>query len=89
MVSNRNDCEVEAKDFLSKLSSWKEESHRQLSNIINCHSSNISDGIKDLAEEVCSLQSEVSLIRKEKSVLLETVDNLNGEIKQLNCKIQS
>ena len=28
-------------------------------------------------------------MRKERSVLLETVDNLNGEIRQLNAKLQS
>ena len=92
MVRKRNgrtDCHVDAKDLLAKLSSLKEQSYKQFSDIIDCYSSSISDGIRDLTDEVSDLQSELSLMRKEKSVLLETVDNLNGEIRQLNAKSQS
>ena len=87
--NGRTDSQVEAKDLFAKLSSLKEESYKQFSNMIDCYSSNISDGIRDLTDKVSDLQSELSLIRKEKSVLLETVDNLNGEIRQLNAKLQS
>ena len=92
MVRKRNgrtDCHVDAKDLLAKLSSLKEQSYKQFSDIIDCYSISISDGIRDLTDEVSDLQSELSLMRKEKSVLLETVDNLNGEIRQLNARLQS
>ena len=84
----KNDCPREAKDLFGKLSLWREESYRQFSSIINCHSRNISDGIRDLTEEVCDLEAELSFMRKERSVLLETVDNLNVEIRQLNAKLR-
>ena len=83
--NGRKDCQMEAQDLFSKLSSLREESYRQISDIIHCHSISITDGISDLTQEVCSLQTELAAVRKEKSVLLETVDNLNGEIRQLNA----
>ena len=83
-----NDCLVEAKDLFAKLSSLREESYRQFTDLMNCHSSNIRDGIRDLTEKVYSLQSELSVMRKEKSALLETVDDLNREIRQLHIKSQ-
>ena len=87
-INIRSDCQVEAKDLFAKLSTLREESYRQFSDIISCHQSNISDGIRGLTEEVNGLQSELSVVRKEKSVLLETVDSLNGEIRQLNAKLE-
>ena len=39
-----------------------------------------------LYEEVCGLKAELSNVRKERKVLLETVDNLNVEIRHLNAK---
>ena len=85
-ISGRNNCQLEADEVFSKLSSWREETYRQFSNILSCHS-NISEGIRDLTEEVWGLQLELTVVRKEKSVLLETVDNLNGDIRQLNAKL--
>ena len=84
----RNDCQREAKDLFEKLTSFREESNRQISSIINSHSSNINNGIGDLVEEVGSLRDELDVLRKERTVLLETVDNLNGEIRHLNDKLQ-
>ena len=84
----KKECLREAKDLLEKLNSWRDESHRQISSIITSHSGNINNGIKGLVEEVCDLKSEVSVLRKERTVLLETVDNLNGEIRHLNDKLQ-
>ena len=90
MKSNgRSDCQAEAKDLFAKLSSLREESYRQFYNIISCHEINISNGIRDLTEEVNGLQSELLVVRKAKSVLLETIGNLNGEIRQLNAKLES
>ena len=76
------DCQSEASDLFKNLSDLRVEFDGQFSNIINSHSSNINDGIQDLYEEVCGLKIELSDMRKERKVLLETVDNLNGEISQ-------
>ena len=89
MSLDKTDSLREAQDLLANLNLWKEESHRQVSRIINSHSSSISTGFNTLLEENRSLQIELSVIRKEKAVLLETVDNLNGEISQLNTRLQS
>ena len=82
------DCQSKAKKFFEELASWKEESHKQISNIINSHSGNINDGINALVEEVGGLQTELSVLRKERTVLLDTVDNLNGEMRRANAKLQ-
>ena len=78
----------ETKDLFEKLISWKEESHRQISSTINSLSSNIDIGFQDLVEEVCGIQSELLVLRKERTVLLDTVGNLNSEIRQLNSKLR-
>ena len=88
MSNNKNGCLEDANDLFEKLSSWSEESHGQITKIITSHNSSIRKGIRDLAEEVDGLQAELSIIKKERTVLLETVDNLNGEIRQLNAKLQ-
>ena len=81
------DFQSEIRVLFEKLTSLREESHRQFSDIINSHGGSISDGINDLFAEVSNLQDELSVVRKERNVLLETVDNLNGEIRQLNSKL--
>ena len=88
MSEGQRDCLREARDVFEKLSSLKEESHKQFSDIINSHSGSINKGIHDLIEEVSELKAELSVIRKERNVLLETVDNLNGEIRHLNAKLK-
>ena len=80
-------CQIEVNEVFDKLRSLREESLRQFSDIIDSHSSSISKRIGGLIEEVCDLRAELSVFRKEKHVLLETVDNLNGEIRQLNAKL--
>lgn len=75
----RKDCEVKA--VFDKLSSWWEKSQNEFTEIISGHS-----GSCDLAEEVNKLQAELTVIRNERSVLLETVGHLNAEIKGLTAK---
>ena len=81
------DFQSEVRVLFEKLTSLREESHRQFSDIINSHGGSISDGINDLFAEVSNLQDELSVVRKERNVLLETVDNLKGEIRQLHSKL--
>ena len=74
----------EVKDLFSELGSWMEESRRKFSNIIFLHNSNIIKGVNDLVEANVKLQAELSAVKKEKNVLIETVNSLNGEIKRHN-----
>ena len=79
-----NDTQSEVRNLFKKLSSWKEESQRELSDIINGCTYNINKGIKDLVEEVCDLKTQLSLKTEECNDLLETVDKLNGEIRHMS-----
>ena len=58
-------CQSEVRAVFEKLTSWRDDSHRQFSDIIKSHSSSISEGINDLVEEVSELKAELSVIRKE------------------------
>ena len=79
---SQNPCHTEIRDLFKKLKSWREESNRQFYNIMNSHSRNIDNGFRDL-------ESELSDMREEKNVLLQTVDDLHNEIRQLNVKLQA
>ena len=85
-MANKYECQDEVRDLFEKLSSWRDESEKQITGMINSHSSSISKGISDLTKEVCDLQAELIAIRKERNVLLDTIENLNDEIKHLNKK---
>ena len=75
----------EVKDLFYKFNSLREETHKEFSTIINGHSESISKGIDDLVEE--ELQAQVSIIAHERNVLLETVANLNSEIRKLSARL--
>ena len=68
-----------------KLSSWRKESQRELSNIINSYNISINKGVNDLVQEVCDLKSELSTVKVEKNYLLETVNNLSSENQKLRA----
>ena len=80
-------CQSEVRHLLEKLSSWREESNRQFSNIIDSHTQNINKGVNDLAEEVCDLRTKLAIITKERNDLLENVGKLSGENRQLKAVI--
>ena len=73
--------------FFNQLISRRDESHQQISDIINYHNNAIKEGINNLVKKVSYLEEELSFIRKERNVLLETVENLNSEIRHLSAKI--
>ena len=77
------------KDIINNLSSWRHESHRQMSNIISSHSRTVDEGINDIFLEVRDLQAQVTVLIKEKEALLETVNILNNEIRQMSVKLPS
>ena len=76
----------EVEDLFNKFSSLRDKTHKQFTTLINAHNESINNGIKNLVEEVCQLQGQVSIITNEKNVLLETIANLNVEIRQLRSK---
>ena len=87
MSRGPQDCQSEVRVVFEKLSSLREESHRQFSDIIDSHGSSISQGIEELVKEVSDQQTELSVIRRERNGLLGTIDTLNGEIRQLRAEL--
>ena len=98
MKETQKDCQSEVWDLFKNLSSWKEESHNQFSNIISFYDKSIKKGISDLVQEVCDLKTQLSATTKvyrdnyatitnERNVLMQKVNNLNDEIRQLNDKL--
>ena len=84
MGKNHEDSQREVRELFSKLSSWMEKSQRQFSTLINSNNRSITKGVHELVEEVRKLQNELSTVRKEKNILIETVNCLNNEIKRHN-----
>ena len=74
--------------FFEKLSIWREESHRDFSNIIQFHSTTINKGISDLVQEVNNLKDDLSMITRERNDLLETVHNPSNGLRQRNIESQ-
>ena len=87
MSTNMKGPQSEAGDLFKALGSWRDESQRQFSTIINSHSKSIIKVINNLVGEVSSLQSQLSVITNERNDLLKTVDNLNCEIRHLSEKL--
>ena len=73
------DYQSEVEHFIQKLSLWREESHKDFSNIIQFHSTNINEGINDLVQEVSNLKFNLSMITRERNDLIETVCNNDEE----------
>ena len=87
MSKCQEECQSQVRDLIQKLSSWRDDSHRQMSNIISSHSRGIDKGFNGLVEEFSDLHAQVSVLRKERNVLLETIDNLNNEIRQMGAQL--
>ena len=76
-------------NFFQNLSSWKEESQQQLSQLVETYNQIIIKAVTELVEENSDLRDKYSVTKKEKDCLLEAVSNLNGEIRHLNAKLHA
>ena len=81
------DPKTEVRYLFRTLDSWRETSQREFSNIINAHSSSINKGITHLVEEVSDLKAQLTISEKERNRLLETVNNLTDENRQLQARL--
>ena len=84
MNGTQEDCQIEIRVVFEKLNLLKETSQRQLSDIIDLHSGSLIKGINDLFQKVSDLQNELLGVKVERNALLQTVDKLSSEIRQLN-----
>ena len=76
-------------ELFKELSLWKEESHEKFSNIIHIYSTSINKAIDALTEEVCDLQSQLSVSTNERNGSIKTVNDLTNEISPKLPTIQS
>ena len=67
-----------------KLHSWREESQRELSNIMNSQGTIIGKGIENLVEELSDIKAQLSIITQERNDLLETVESLNVKLQSFS-----
>ena len=86
-MDGQRDFQSKVGHFFDQLASRRDESYKQISDIINSHDSTIKEGISNLVKKVSNLQDELSIMRNERNVLLETVDHLNNEIRQFNEQV--
>ena len=61
--------------------------HKQISEIIDSHNRILGNGISNLVNEISDLKDELTAMRKERIILLETVETMNGEIRHLRTRI--
>ena len=66
-------------DLIEQLSSLRDGPQKVLSDILSSHCMSIDNAFDNLVEEFSNLQVQVSELRKERTVLLETLDNLRNE----------
>lgn len=59
----QEDFQNKVGNFFEQLVSRRDESHKQISDIINSHHSAIKEGINNLVKKVSDLQDELSVIR--------------------------
>ena len=85
---SKKDCISQVKDFFNELGVLENEYHRQFSKVIHSQNALVIKGMKDMAEEVRSLKNELLHTANEKSILIETVKNLNDEIKQIRSELK-
>ena len=88
MNGTQEDCQIEIRVVFEKLNLLKETSQRQLSDIIDLHSGSLIKGINDLFQNVSDLQNELLGVKVERNALLQTVDKLSSEIRQLNTPMR-
>ena len=87
MTKCQKDFQRQVGAMVEKLASWREDSHKQMSSIISSHCKTFDISFNDLVEEFSELQNQVSDLKKERTVLVDTINNLNGEIRQLGARL--
>merc|ERR1712154_133747 len=76
-----------ASSLFNELGSWHDKSQIEFSNILNSHNTNIIEGINSLISEVHDLHEQLRITTKEKNTFIKTVENLNGEIRNLKSEV--
>ena len=77
----------QVRNLFEKLRSWREVSQKEFSIIVDMYSNSITKSTNDLIGEVGDLKVQLSAIKKENNNLLETVNNVSAENRQLRAQI--
>ena len=88
VIESERDLQMEVNDLFKNINSWRDESQRQLSIIVDSHANSINEAIKNVVEEVSEIKSQrsqLSAIVKERDDLQETVNNSYAYIKHLSA----
>ena len=67
--------------MINSLSFWMTESQKQFSAIINSQGNSVTQGVKSLEQQVNQLLVEHEILKRDRILLFQTVENLNNEIK--------
>ena len=74
-------------ELFEKTMSWRDESYRQMSDIISSHNKSIDKGYNELIEEVFKLKNQVSVLHKERNVWLKTLKGNNDMVSDLQAEV--
>ena len=85
--TGKKNFQSEVRVLLQQLSSWREESNRQFTKIIDSHASTINVGLEEFAEEVFNLRNKLSAVTQERNDLLNKNQKLSSENGHLKVAI--
>ena len=82
-----NFSKTAARNLMDNLSFWREESHRELSKIIDLYNTTVNKSINEMVEEICHLQIKLSETEKERDGLRESLGALKCDKRQHGFKV--
>ena len=83
---DQTDCLIHATDLFQELNLWRAESQNKFSTLITSHQTGLLNGIKDYIREFKELQILLLNTTNEKKILIDTVANLNDELRKLRSE---
>ena len=83
------DCQNQVRDLIQKPSPWRDLLEEEMSNIMSTYASYMDIGFNGLVGECNDLKTQNNLLQKERNVLLETIEKLNREMREMDSKISS
>ena len=87
--NNHHEGKSKLRYLFGRLNSWREESQKEFSNIVNSLSSGMDKELCNLLKEVSDLQEKLSAITEERDNLVETVENMGREMTRMQTKMSS
>ena len=84
---DQTDCLIHATDLFQELDLWRAESQNKFSTLINSQQTRLLNGIKGYMREFKELQILLLNTTNEKKILIDTVANLNDELRKLRSEL--